>query len=117
MVEPDAPDYTKYPGLHYVEAQEGVLEPGDALFMPSGYWHYISYLDAGYSVSYRKMPQNIQDGLKGLVNLTIKLPLDKFLTAVVGKSYYQFKVKLAVKRAQNKIEALNKTENKVAIAQ
>lgn len=31
---------------------EGVLEPGDGLFIPLGWWHYVRSLDVSFSVSF-----------------------------------------------------------------
>jgi hypothetical protein len=38
LIDPDKPDYQKFPALRYVEGYDFVLNPGDALFMPSRYW-------------------------------------------------------------------------------
>jgi hypothetical protein len=39
--------------LRYVDAWDCVLEPGESLLMPMMAWHYVEYLDASMSVSYR----------------------------------------------------------------
>ena len=31
---------------------EGILEPGDGLFIPLGWWHYVRSLDMSFSVSF-----------------------------------------------------------------
>ncbi|KAF8456638.1 hypothetical protein BGX38DRAFT_1087227 [Terfezia claveryi] len=36
-------------GAEYVE---GILEPGDGLFIPVGWWHYVRSLDVSFSVSF-----------------------------------------------------------------
>lgn len=55
MVDPDAPDLDRFP--RYSEAlnhaEVAVLEPGDALYMPSLWWHGVRGLDAvGAMVNY-----------------------------------------------------------------
>lgn len=43
--------------LGYVDAWDGVLEPGEALVTPTGFWHYIEYVDVALSVTFR-LPRN-----------------------------------------------------------
>ena len=82
LIDFDNPDYTKFPALRYVKGYEVVLEPGDSIFMPSGYWHYMTYLEGSFSVSYRKLSPHLKDNLEGVVNLGVFLPLDSCMTAV-----------------------------------
>jgi len=53
------PDFERYPQLQNVTGYECVLEAGDTLFIPSGYWHYVYYIDGGFSLSLRARPGNI----------------------------------------------------------
>ena len=32
--------------------REGILEPGDGLYIPLGWWHYVRSLDVSFSVSF-----------------------------------------------------------------
>ena len=41
--------FTNFKGAKYMEC---VLEPGDCLFIPSGWWHYVQSLDISASVSF-----------------------------------------------------------------
>jgi len=103
LVDLDNPDYNKYPGLAYVEANEYILEPGDALYMPSGYWHYITYLDGGFAVSYRKLADSFMMKLLGLLCLTVYMPFDKLMNALLGKSWVTKKEHMAEIRANKAI--------------
>jgi hypothetical protein len=114
LVDLDKPDYEKYPGLKYVEAQECILEPGDALYMPSGYWHYITYLDWGYAVSYRELAKGFKMKLKGLLSLGVYMPFDKLMNALFGESWVGYKERLADERAYRlilKMEAESRIMN------
>ncbi len=50
-VNADAPDYDRFPRLRNALAQECVLEPGDALLLPSKYWHQTRTLDFSISLA------------------------------------------------------------------
>ncbi len=39
--------------LRYTAAYECTLGPGDALYMPAGWWHHVEYLDVSLSVNHR----------------------------------------------------------------
>ncbi|MEO6302401.1 MAG: cupin-like domain-containing protein [Bacteroidia bacterium] len=102
LVDLDNPDYNKYPALAYVEAHEYILEAGDALFMPSGYWHYITYLDGGFAVSYRKLAAGFRMKLVGALSLAVYMPFDKLMNKLFGKKWLAKKERIAEMRA-NKI--------------
>jgi lysine-specific demethylase 8 len=39
--------------LHYVKGFQCTLNPGEAIFMPAGFWHFVGYLTTGMSVNVR----------------------------------------------------------------
>ena len=63
------PDYEKFPALKLAEGFDFILEPGDTLFMPAGYWHHMEYLDSGFAMSLRAMQPSLGGKLKGVWNL------------------------------------------------
>ncbi len=103
-----APDYEKFPALRHIEVLECTLHPGDALFMPSGYWHHITYIDGGFSVSYRKMAQSPKALFIGALNVLVFLPLDKLLHFFGGEAWYRTKLEIAYAKAA---QALQREEN------
>lgn len=42
---------------------EVILEHGDTLFMPAGYWHHMEYLDSGFAMSLRALQPSITGNL------------------------------------------------------
>ena len=42
-------DLEKFPALTLAKGYEVILEHGDTLFMPAGYWHHMEYLDSGFA--------------------------------------------------------------------
>lgn len=106
-----APDYNKFPGLKYLKGYDITLNPGESLFMPSGYWHYIVYQQGGFAVTYRKMAFSFTNWLKGVSYVTYKLAIDKILNKIFGNYWVIYKQKVAWKRADRAIETLNRTNS------
>ncbi|VDO31363.1 unnamed protein product [Haemonchus placei] len=46
------PDLEKYPNFAKVRCWDGVVEAGDALFIPQGWWHLVSALSNSVSISF-----------------------------------------------------------------
>ncbi len=112
LVDLDNPDYVKYPGLRYIEAYECVLEHGDSIFMPSGYWHFITYLDGGFSVSYRKMALSLRAKIQGLLSLLVYMPYDKLMNRLLGDAWLIRKEQMAEARANKAIERIKESYDK-----
>ncbi len=106
LVDLDNPDYDKYPGLRYIETYECMLEHGDSVYMPSGYWHFITYVDGGFSVSYRKLAHNFSMKLKGLLSLTVYMPFDKLMNKIMGPKWLIKKEKMAEAKANRAIKKI-----------
>ena len=45
-IDYDHPDYEKFPALKHAKGFDFVMNHGDALFIPRGYWHYNSYFSS-----------------------------------------------------------------------
>ena len=99
LIDLDKPDYKKYPALQFVKGYDFIIEPGDSVFMPSGYWHYMTYLDSGFSVSYRKISPSFSILANGFLNLCVYLPIDKLLNKVLGTKWLETKKQIAERRA------------------
>ncbi|WP_228200171.1 cupin-like domain-containing protein [Acinetobacter tianfuensis] len=53
----DNADLKQYPQLQHVTPLECVLEPGEALFIPIGWWHSVESLDVSISLSFTNFNQ------------------------------------------------------------
>jgi Cupin-like domain len=51
-VDPPRPDLEKFPLFRRATAHECVLQPGELLFIPSNWWHYVTALEKSITVSY-----------------------------------------------------------------
>jgi hypothetical protein len=99
LIDPDKPDYKKFPALEFVKGYDFIIEPGDSVFMPSGYWHYMTYLEGGFSISYRKMATTIPGKIKGFTKLFVQMPIDKMINKVAGSRWLELKERIATRRA------------------
>ncbi|MBD2313465.1 cupin-like domain-containing protein [Desertifilum sp. FACHB-1129] len=51
-VDCENPDYNRYPLYQNVKIIEEVLEPGEIIFIPVGWWHQVKALDISLSMSF-----------------------------------------------------------------
>ncbi len=102
------PDFHKYPGLKFIKGSEGILEPGDTLFMPSGYWHYIKYLEGGWAVNMRSLSPHLIRRFRGLYNVGLLTHIDELMRGVLGKKWFQYKENIAHRRANHKLSVYAK---------
>jgi hypothetical protein len=93
------PDFDKFPALKGVKGVEAYLEHGDTLFMPTGYWHWMKYLDGSFSISLRAWDKSWAVKAKSLYNLIIQRKFDDFMKANFREKYMAWKERLAIKRA------------------
>lgn len=104
-VDIDHPDYETYPAMRYAKGSEGVLENGDTLFIPSGYWHHIEYLEGGFGLSVRSLGLNLFTILRGAYNVSLQRKLDDLMRKLGGRKWFEFKKGLA---ARNAVKAMKK---------
>ena len=97
-VDINNPDYDRYPALSKVNGFETIIYPGDTLFIPSGYWHYIEYIDGGYSIALRANESLVRRA-KGAINIAKHYIVDKGMNKLLGTKWNEMKENLAHKRA------------------
>lgn len=94
------PDFTKFPALDGVEGIECFLEHGDTLFMPTGWWHWMKYLDGSFSISLRAWDKSWAVKAHSLWNLTVQRKFDDVMKSNFKGKYMEWKEKMAIKRAE-----------------
>ena len=65
-------DVIKFPALKLTNGYDIILEHGDTLFMPSGYWHHMEYLESGFAMSLRAWNKTIGGKIHGGWNVVGK---------------------------------------------
>ena len=98
-VDINKPDYEKYPALTKAHGWETILEPGETIFMPSGYWHYIEYTDGGYSIALRANESYIRRAI-GAIEIAKHFVVDKGMNKIFGSRWREMKEFMAFKRAE-----------------
>jgi hypothetical protein len=94
------PDTSKFPALEGVEGYELFLEHGDTLFMPSGMWHWMRYVDGSFSLSLRAWDKSIKRKAQSVANLVVKGGIDSVIKMIFKAPYARWREKLAIKRAE-----------------
>lgn len=102
------PDYENFPALKYATGYEVILEHGDTLFMPAGYWHHMEYLDSGFAMSLRALQSSMGGKLKGAWNLFGMRSIDTLMKKTAPQFWYSYK-KNKIKKAAK--ESVKKYEN------
>lgn len=102
------PDYEAFPALKHAKGYEVILEPGDTLFMPAGFWHHMEYLDSGFAMSLRALQSSIGGKLRGVWNLFGMRSIDTVLKKTLPKPWYGYKKKKVYNLAN---KALKSYEN------
>lgn len=106
LIDLKNPDYEKYPGLKFVKGYDFILEPGDALFMPSRYWHFNTYLEGGMAISFRSLSHSPKDILTGVLNTTTRILFDKTMNGILNDKWYEIKTNRAKKMVETEIEKI-----------
>ncbi len=99
-VDLNSPDYSKYPALRGVQGYEAYLEPGETIFMPSGFWHYIEYTETSFSMNQRANNSYITK-TKGVLNIARHFLVDKGMNKILGEDWRKMKEKMAHWRANS----------------
>jgi len=92
-----------FPALKLAQGMEVVLNHGDTLFMPAGYWHHMEYLDSGFAMSLRALQNTITGKLKGAWNLVGMRNIDTLMKKTAPIWWYNYKKEKVFKAAEREL--------------
>ncbi|WP_299529988.1 cupin-like domain-containing protein [Ulvibacterium sp.] len=101
-IDMDNPDFEKYPALQNVQGIQAEMKHGDALYMPSGYWHYIKYTTGGFSITLRALPTKPQRLLKTASNVLFMRNFENIMRRTMGQKWVNYKENKMVRRINKK---------------
>jgi len=95
------PDFNKHPALAKLRGYIAEINHGDALYIPSGYWHYVIYDDIGFSMTLRSMPTAFSARLTLLKNIFITRTIEGVMRKLIGQKWNDRNERLAIERSNN----------------
>ncbi|GAA4273529.1 cupin-like domain-containing protein [Aquimarina gracilis] len=98
------PDIEKWPALKKAKGYITNLKHGETLYMPEGYWHQMTYLTPGFSMSIRSVPKKMSNFAKATYNVFFMRHFDNFMRKMRGQKWIEYKNTEAIRRT-------NKTNN------
>jgi hypothetical protein len=101
-VDPINPDYERFPAMKGATGFETTLLHGETIFIPSLWWHYIRYVDGGFSLALRAN-NSVFTAVRGGMNLVRHTFVDKGMASLLGIEWQHWKEKKAVEKAQQLI--------------
>ncbi|KAA2243049.1 transcriptional regulator [Chitinophaga agrisoli] len=100
-------DTEQFPALEYANGYTAILNHGDTLFMPGGYWHHMEYMDSGFAMSLRALDQSLTGKLNGLYHLVGLRGVNNLLIKLAPEWWYHYKRKLAHRKAGRLIKEMS----------
>lgn len=104
IANPKLSSVEEFPALNYLHGYEAIINPGDTLYMPAGWWHYIQYETEGYSISVRALPSSLSEKIKGARNLFITRYFDDTMRKLFKEKWFEYKIDMAKKRAEKALK-------------
>jgi len=98
IIDMDDPDLQKYPALAKARGFECTLEHGDALYIPSHWWHWVKYETPSLSLTLRSLPTKPSDLGEVISNLLFMRNYDNLMRKLKGQKWIDYKNRKAIKR-------------------
>ncbi|MDC6351067.1 cupin-like domain-containing protein [Zeaxanthinibacter sp. PT1] len=102
------PDLDHWPALKHANGHRTTLQHGDVLYMPEGYWHYMRYLDPGFSMSLRALPLRPRNMGKALYNVVWMRYYDAMMRKLKGEEWIRWKNEEAIRRTHEHLQLVEK---------
>ncbi len=108
-IDYDHPDYDKYPALKKAEGYEVFMEHGDMLYIPKAWWHFNRYVEAGFSMSMREMPNPLR--FSNFINMFYQVFImrytDKICRKIGKEKWIKYKEDWAFRNSEKALKKLN----------
>nr|WP_315251777.1 cupin-like domain-containing protein [uncultured Flavobacterium sp.] len=98
------PDFEKFPALKGVEGYEVFLEHGDTLFMPTGMWHWMRYIDGSFSLTLRAWDRSVTRKMASVWSLFMHGAVDSAIKVTFKGRYANWREKLVFKIAEKELK-------------
>ena len=92
-----------FPATKLAKGYDVIMEHGDTLFMPGGYWHHMEYLDSGFAMSLRALNNSVSGKLKGAWNLVGMRSIDTLMKKTAPIKWYEWKEKRLFENADKEL--------------
>jgi len=96
-------DYENFPAAKLAKGYELILEHGDTLFMPAGYWHHMEYIESGFAMSLRALQNTMAGKATGAWNLFGMRNIDTLMKKTAPKWWYNHKKQKLLAAAEKEI--------------
>ncbi|MFS4468787.1 cupin-like domain-containing protein [Maribacter sp. 2210JD10-5] len=97
------PDFEKWPALKNANGFKTGLKHGEVLYIPEGYWHYMKYKTAGFSMSLRALARNPFNFAHAAYNIFIMRHFDVLMRKLKGQRWIDWKNEKAIFRTNKLI--------------
>ena len=101
-------DYENFPAAKLAKGYEVILEHGDTLFMPAGYWHHMEYIDGGFAMSLRALQSSWGGKLTGLWKLFGMRNIDTLMKKTFPHWWYNRKRRELYANAEQELKQAGK---------
>lgn len=97
-------DTERFPALKQAQGYTAILEHGETLFMPGGYWHHMEYIDSGVAMSLRALDHTLAGKLNGLYHIVGLRGMNNLMIKIAPEWWYHYKRRVANRRAERMLE-------------
>lgn len=94
----------RFPALKLAKGYEVILDHGDTLFMPAGYWHHMEYLDSGFAMSLRALQSSFGGKLKGAWYLLGMRNIDTLMKKTAPEWWFNLKKEKTFRAANKELD-------------
>ena len=101
-------DYENFPAAKLAKGYEVVLQHGDTLFMPAGFWHHMEYIESGFAMSLRALQSDFVGKLDGVWKLFGMRSIDTLMKKTVPQWWYNHKKQAIIGFAEKELASADK---------